>query len=202
MVTSQLQATQLFIIAKDLKKMEAEIDVDESDIGLIKVGQVAVFTVDAFPQRSFSGVIKQIHYDYKIVENVITYAVVLNVSNPDLSLRPGMTTNVDIKVAQAKNSLVIPNKALRVSKEALKKIAAKEELNLQELQKTIENKSKDTIWILENGNLIREIPVKLGVNDGKFTQILGTINENTQVIVEALDPERENPVFAMGKLKV
>ena len=121
MVTSRLQATQLFTIAKDLKHMEAEIDIDEADIGLIKIGQEAIFTVDAFPQKSFRAKVKQINYDFKIKENVITYAIILDVDNPDLQLRPGMTTNVDIKVAQAKNALCVPNKALRIDKNVLKK---------------------------------------------------------------------------------
>ena len=207
MITSQLQATELFIIAKDLKKMEAEIDIDEADIGLVRKGQEAVFTVDAFQQRAFHSTVSQINYDYKVVENVITYAVILNVDNPDLTLRPGMTTNVDIKVAQVKDALCVPNKALRINRKVLKKIAKKEKLGIQEQPQsisiqTVESKLKETLWIFENRTFI-EVAVQLGVTDGRFTQVkAGTITKQAVVVTEALDPERENPIMMMGKMRV
>lgn len=201
MVTSQLQATKLFVIAKDLKKMEAEIDIDESDIGSMKEDQEAIFTVDSFPQRSFKSKVKQINYDYKVIDNVISYAVILDVSNPDLSLRPGMTTNVDIKVAEVKNVICVPNKALRINRETLRKIAQKENFTMQEMPKSVENKSKSTLWIAE-GKTFKEIHVGTGASNNKYTQVINGINESTSILIEALDPDRENPIINMGKVRV
>lgn len=202
MITSRFEATALFTIAKNLKQMEAEIDIDEADIGLIKIGQEAVFTVDAFPNRPFRSKIKQINYDYTVVENVVTYAVILNVDNPNLTLRPGMTTNVDIKVAQAQNALCIPNKALRINPSVLKKIAEKEAITLEELPRTIEAKRKDSIWIVKDKKHFKQVYVTLGVASGKYRQVLEGITPDTVVLIEVLDPDRENPIMTMGKMKV
>jgi len=206
MVTARLQATELFKIAKDLTKMEAEIDIDEADIGLVKIGQNSVFTVDAFQQKPFQSKVKQVNYDYKVVDNVISYAVILDVENQELTLRPGMTTNVDIMVSKAKDALCVPNKALRVNGTLLEKIAKKEEFKFEKIEQSIETKRGDYLWILE-GETFKQVPVKLGVNDGRFTEIRSAtlksgITEQNKVVIEALDPERENPVLAMGKLKV
>jgi len=202
MITAQFQATVMFIIAKDLTKMEAEIDVDEADIGLVKQGQEAIFTVDAFPQIPFRANVKEVHYDYKVTENVISYAIILDVANPDLTLRPGMTTNVDLKVAEAKNALCIPNKALRLNKVVLKKLAEKEGFTFSPLPQTIETKIKESVWILENKTTLKEVHITLGVADGKFRQVLSGITEETIIVIEALDPERENPILSMGRLRV
>lgn len=201
MVTARLQATELFIIAKDLTKMEAEIDIDESDVGAVKVGQEAVFTVDSFPQKPFTAKVTQINYDYKVVENVITYGVILNVSNPDLTLRPGMTTNVSIKTAKAEKALCVLNKALRVNRKSVEAIAQKEDMFVQNVEKTVDTKSLETLWLL-NGKTFKEVIVKTGITDGKYTQIIEGISASDNVVVEALDPNRENPVLTMGNLKV
>lgn len=200
MVTAQLQATELFIIARDLKKMEAEIDVDEADIGVVRIGQEAEFTVDAFPQIQFEAKVKQINYSYKVVENVITYATLLDVNNPDLTLRPGMTTNVSIKVADTPGALCIPNKVLRVNAKTLAAVAKKEELQIEELVRTQKTKNISTVWTFENDKF-KEVEVKLGVNDGQFVQVLSGITPETNIVTEAFDPNRENPVMSMGKLK-
>jgi HlyD family secretion protein len=201
MITARFEATVLFTIAKDLRKMEAEIDIDESDIGLVKKGQEAMFTVDAFPQKQFRAKVKQINYDYTVVDNVITYAVLLNVDNPKLTLRPGMTTNVDIKVAEIKNALCIPNKALRINRNILKKIAQKENLQFVEIPRSVETKTKERVWAFD-GSQFKEVYVKLGVTDGRYTQIRKGIDMNTKIVIEALDPSRENPVLTMGKVRV
>jgi HlyD family secretion protein len=202
MITSQFQAVALFTIAKKLESMEAEIDVDEADIGVVKVGQEALFTVDAFAQRTFRAKIAQINYDYKIVDNVITYGVILNIANPKLALRPGMTTNVSIKVADASKVLCVPNKALRVNRNSIKKIAKKEKLSYEEITQTVENKAQETLWIMSDKKTFKEVVIKLGVTDGRFTQVVEGITPNTIVVEEALNPDRENPIMAMGKLKV
>ncbi|RPH96658.1 efflux RND transporter periplasmic adaptor subunit [candidate division KSB1 bacterium] len=112
-VAASLQAPTLFTIAQDLRQMQVETGIDEADIGGLKEGMEATFTVDAFPEESFSGSIKQIRYSSKTDLGVVTYPVILTVTNPDLKLRPGMTANVSIVTAERENVLRIPATALR-----------------------------------------------------------------------------------------
>ena len=203
MVTAQLQATVLFEIAKDLHEMEAWLDVDEADIGMVKEGQEAVFTVDSFPKKHFEAKVKRIQYQAKTVDNVVTYATVLDVKNPKLRLRPGMTANVEIKVAENENALIIPNKALRINpvnieyvanklKYKLEKVSVEEKLAGQKSKKIM----KDYVWILDN-KTIKQIEAKLGINDGKFTEIIKGIQDDSDIITETENAPRDNP---LGKL--
>jgi len=109
MVTAQFQATALYTLAKDLQDMEAHIDIDEADIGFVKNGQEATFSVDAFPKMKFTANVKYVKYLANVVDNVVTYDTVLNVANPELKLRPGMTVNVDINVAGSQDAITVPN---------------------------------------------------------------------------------------------
>ncbi|HVY93447.1 MAG TPA: efflux RND transporter periplasmic adaptor subunit, partial [Bryobacteraceae bacterium] len=112
-VAASFQAPTIFLIAQDLTKMQVDTNVDEADIGRIRVGQKATFTVDAWPGRVFHGVVQQIRQAPINVQNVITYDVVVQVSNEDLALFPGMTANVTISVARAEGALRLPKAALR-----------------------------------------------------------------------------------------
>ena len=112
-VAASFQAPTLFTIAQDLTKMEVAADVSESDIGGIKVGQPVRFTVDAYPERDFRGRVSQIRLNATVNQNVVTYPVMVEVSNPELLLRPTMTANVTVDVASVPNVLRIPNGALR-----------------------------------------------------------------------------------------
>ncbi len=112
-VAASFQAPTLFTIAQDLKKMQVQADVDQSDIGRIQVGQPARFTVDAYPDEEFRGAIAQIRLNATVNQNVITYPVILSVPNPDEKLRPQMTANVVIEVAVVKDVIRVPNAALR-----------------------------------------------------------------------------------------
>jgi HlyD family secretion protein len=112
-VAASFQAPTLFQIAQDLTKMQVQADVDQSDIGRIQVGQVARFSVDAYPEDEFRGRISQIRYNAQVNQNVVTYPVILEVENPEGRLRPKMTANVNIDVATVKDVLRIPNAALR-----------------------------------------------------------------------------------------
>ena len=188
MITSALDATVLFEIAKDLEIMEAWIDVDESDVGLVKEEQEANFTVDSFPKQQFSAKVNRVQYLAKIIDNVVTYAAILDVSNPELKLRPGMTTNVEIKTADAPNALAIPNKALRVSAASIEAVAAKHHITVIPVQglkiSGKGTKARDFIWILENKTTARQVEVQLGVSDGKYTQIPETIEAQTNIIID------------------
>ena len=126
-VAASFQAPTLFTIAQDLTKMQVSADVSESDIGSIKVGQPARFTVDAFPDRTFRGNVSQIRLNATVNQNVVTYPVIIEVPNPDKELKPTMTANVGIDVATAQGGLRIPNAALRWRPETAGAAASPEE---------------------------------------------------------------------------
>jgi HlyD family secretion protein len=112
-VAASFSAPTLFTIARDLTKMQVQADVDQSDIGQIKVGEPVQFTVDAYPDQKFGGEISQVRLNATVTQNVITYPVIVEVPNPDLKLRPSMTANVTIRVATVSDVLRVPNSALR-----------------------------------------------------------------------------------------
>jgi HlyD family secretion protein len=112
-VAASLQSPELFIIAKNLTDMQVETSIDEADVGRIRTGQMASFTVDAFAGRSFSGEVKQVRKAATVVSNVVTYTVVVSAANPELILLPGMTANVRIVTATKEKALKVPNAALR-----------------------------------------------------------------------------------------
>jgi HlyD family secretion protein len=112
-VAASLQAPELFVIAKNLTDMQVETSIDEADVGRVRVGQKAGFTVDAFPGRNFEGEVRQVRKAATVVSNVVTYTVVISAANPDLTLLPGMTANVRIITAQKDKALKVPNAALR-----------------------------------------------------------------------------------------
>ncbi len=200
MITSVLDATVLFEIAKDLEVMEAWTDVDEADVGMVKEGQEANFTVDAFPKQQFSAKVNRVQYLAKIIDNVVTYAAVLDVANPELKLRPGMTTNVEIKTADARNALAVPNKALRITATSLESVAQKHHITVLPLQgikvSGKGNKAHDFIWVLENKTTARQIEIPLGVSDGKYTQIPDTIDAHANVIVDVDGESNSRSILA------
>jgi HlyD family secretion protein len=112
-VAASLQAPELFIIAQDLREMQVDTSIDEAEVGRIRVGQEAMFTVDSFPGRTFHGSVAQIRKAAQVVQNVVTYIGVIRTSNPDLELFPGMTANVRIIVDTRENALKVSNAALR-----------------------------------------------------------------------------------------
>jgi HlyD family secretion protein len=112
-VAASLQSPELFVIAKNLSDMQVETSIDEADVGRIRLGQKANFTVDAFAGRNFEGEVKQVRKSATVVSNVVTYTVVVSAANPELTLLPGMTANVRIITAQKEKALKVPNAALR-----------------------------------------------------------------------------------------
>jgi len=112
-VASSLQAPTLFVLAADLTKMQVVANLDESDVGRIRPGQVVTFRVDAYPAETFRGTVSQVRLNPIVQQNVVTYATVINVPNNDLKLKPGMTANVNVEIARSSNVLRVPNSALR-----------------------------------------------------------------------------------------
>jgi HlyD family secretion protein len=196
-VAASLSAPTLFTIAEDLSKMQILADVDESDIGQIKVGQEAKFTVQAFPEKQFTGKVVQIRLGSTVVSNVVNYVVVINADNVDGLLLPGMTATIDFYVEQRNGVLMIPNAALRFqpTDQMVANFTArmqKERSNLPDSLKTkyqsfghnrgmqnrtpgsgnSGNKTRGTFWYIdENGNPIMGYAV-LGLSDGKNTEIV------------------------------
>jgi HlyD family secretion protein len=132
-VAASFQAPVLFQIANDLSKMQVECSVDEADIGKVKEGQRVTFTVDAFPDDNFSGTVRQVRYSPEIVQNVVTYTTIVAVENPEMKLRPGMTATVSMVVGEAKNTLLVPNAALRFTPQ----------FTQEEMQKMFENLKRE-----------------------------------------------------------
>ena len=179
-VAASFQAPDIFDIAQDLTKMQVDTNVDEADIGRVRVGQPAVFTVDAYPGTTFRAQVSQIRQAPINVQNVITYDVVVAVSNPDLKLLPGMTANVKVLVDKASNVLKIPNAALRYRpSQALLKTDSPVQAAGPSKQT-----QQPVIWVLDKSGNVKPARVKPGISDGNFTAIDSSdIQEGDQVIV-------------------
>ena len=176
-VAASFQTPTLFTIAEDLTKMQIDTSVDEADIGNVKVGQEVRFTVDAYPDTNFTGKVFEIRNAAVIVQNVVTYDVVVQVSNNDLKLKPGMTANVSIITARRNGVVVVPNSALRFHPQD----QGSESSNVQK-RPAKENRGP-AVWILED-NKPKKIQITVGISDGSFTQVTsGPLKEGQDVIV-------------------
>jgi HlyD family secretion protein len=188
-VAASLQAPTLFEIAQDLTKMQVDTNVDEADVGRVRVGQEGVFTVDAYPGRTFHGGVVEIRQAPINVQNVITYDVVVAVSNPDLKLFPGMTANVKVLVDRRDNALRIPNAALR-----FRPLDAKDQPRAAAQRafgqggpggpRASRNVGSQTIWIVGENGKPAPVSVKLGISDGTYSEVAGgNLTEGQEVIV-------------------
>ena len=178
-VAASFQTPTLFKIAQDLRHMQIDSSFAEADVGDIREGQTVHFTVDAFPKKSFDGVVKQIRLNPTTLQNVVTYDVVVTVENPEQILLPGMTAYVNIVTAERKNALLVPNAALRFKP---KEIAAKGAIGRSKGEKR--EGDRGTVYILENGQL-KAIRINTGITDSKVSEVLsGEIKADDQVIVE------------------
>jgi HlyD family secretion protein len=172
-VAASFQTPTLFTIAQDLRKMQINTNVDEADIGKIEVGQVAEFTVDAYPEITFKGKIVQIRNAPIVVQNVVTYDVVITAANPELKLKPGMTANVSIIVSTRKDVLRIPNAALRFKPESHQDDSA--------VQK------ERCVWIVKKQEP-ECVEVKTGIDDYGYTELVsGDLAQGQEVIVGYLN---------------
>lgn len=198
-VASSLQAPVLFTIAEDLRQMEVQVDVDEADVGKVKEGQRATFSVDAYPARRFSAQIRELRYGSEVVQGVVTYKAVLSTDNADLLLRPGMTATAEIAVEHVEQALLIPNAALRFSPpmqtEAdkgnglLRKLMPGRPL-FRPATKRDGNDTSRTVWKLRNG-VPTAVAIGVGASDGKHTVVLkGDLTEAQAVIVDAVAGRR------------
>ena len=176
-VAASLQAPTLFTIAQDLTEMQIDTSVDEADIGKVRVGQEAEFTVDAYPESPFQGTVHDIYNQPLIVQNVVTYDAIIRVKNPDLKLKPGMTANVTIRVGHSNDTIKLPNAALRFSPEKTPG---------QEVSTKSEKEKVPQVWILKNGKLV-PVSVTLGLNEGSYTEMLsGDLSPGDEVVIEKI----------------
>lgn len=197
-VAASFQTPELYKIAKDLREMVIDAYFTESDIGDIRVGQAASFRVDAFPNRSFDGVVKQVRLNPKTEQNVVTYAVVVAVNNADESLLPGMTAYVSINTREKQNVLRVPTAALRFRPPENAKLAdAETSTQAADTGSTAaRGKSRGArqtgkVWINSKDGL-RAVPVKLGITDRRFTEIVGgALKAGDEVVIEQELSEEE-----------
>ena len=173
-VAASFNTPELFTIAQDLTNMQVIADIDESDIGDVKVGQRVSFTVDAFPEDTFQGSVKQVRQQPTTESNVVTYEVVISAPNGDLKLKPGLTANVTIFTMEHNGVLSVSNKALRFTpNEAL----------LQKDQTIEDVNAPHKLWTFE-GNVFKAHRVETGATNGTLTEILGGIEEGKVVLTD------------------
>lgn len=190
-VTASFQTPVLFKIAEDLTRMQVHTNVDEADIGRVRAGQDAVFTVPAFPDETFDGKVTQIRNDPKVEQNVVTYNVILDVNNDDLKLRPGMTANVQILLSEAHDALIVPDQALRFSPPK----AVAETFGQLPALKAGERR----LWLLVRKNGIKPVTVKTGILAADRAQILSKeIKPGDKVIIETVAQKKEGPKMRPG----
>lgn len=210
-VAASLQAPTLFTIAKDLAQMQILADVDESDIGEIKKGQRVTFTVPAYWEKEFSGIVQQIRLQPNVVSNVVNYTVVIDASNESGVLLPGMTATIDFFVKEAINVLRLPSAALnfKPDEETLQKLIEERRKKREEISNDEKSpglpggipvgRSKRTgnnnntgnppkqIWFLDSEQKLDMRFVRLGINDGKYYEIIGGrgVEEGMEIIVSS-----------------
>lgn len=207
-VAASLEAPTLFTLAEDLRKMKLVVDVDEADVGVVKEGQAAVFTVDAYPERTFLAEIVQVRYGADDNDGVITYSTVLKVDNPDMSLRPGMTATADITVQKLENALLVPNTALRFSppqpaggppsqqqKRGFLSSLMPGPPRHQGPEKKVEikaggEKGESVVWVLRN-NHPEPVQVIRKATDGVMTAVESSeLTTQSKVITSTMTPEK------------
>lgn len=198
-VAASFQTPTLFTIAQDLKAMQIDTSLSEADVGAVKAGMKARFTVDAFPDRHFEGIVRQVRLNPTTVQNVVTYNVVIDVSNDDLVLLPGMTAFVTIIESEKNDVLRVPNDALnfKPAERIARKPDASANPNAMPVQAgniadtatrqtTGEQPAKMNaqVYVLEN-NRPKSVPITIGMSDSKFTEIVaGNLKEGDSVIID------------------
>jgi HlyD family secretion protein len=183
-VAASFQTPTLFSIAQDLTKMQIDTNVDEADIGKVRVGQEVSFNVDAYPDTIFTGTVSEVRNAPTTVSNVVTYDVVIQVGNPQLKLKPGMTANVSITTETRADVLRIPNAALRYKPADAKAV----------VEKTPDKRGmKGTkVWILENGKL-KPVKIIVGISDGSYTEISeGDLKSGQEIVTDKLNGKKDS----------
>lgn len=208
-VVSSLNAASLFLIAKDLRKMEIWASVNETDIGSIHIGQAVHFTVGAFPNETFRGRVSQVRLNASMLQSVVTYTVVVAVDNSEGTLLPYLTARLEFEVEKRENILLVPNSALRwqprptyvVPEEreqyAHRQTGAHAESGSDSSRVHGEEGTWGNLWVAE-GDFVRPIPVKVGLSDGVLTEISGgTLTEGSKVVIGVAPRERADDLTSI-----
>ncbi len=212
-VAASLSAPTLFTIANDLTKMQVQANVDEADIGNVQVGQEVTFTVDAYPDQTFHGVVKQIRLLPQTVQNVVNYTVMIDVPNKDMKLLPGMTATVTILVSKKESVLKVPTIALRYqplpdqieqrkdsagnsqdSARAARRRAFMQRMQeggggggMEGMQRAMQARNFGRVWVLGKDKKLQSVFVRTGLSDGTYTEITqGKIQEGEQIVIGQL----------------
>ncbi|MBP7149105.1 MAG: efflux RND transporter periplasmic adaptor subunit [Acidobacteria bacterium] len=204
-VAASFQAPTLFTIAQDLRRMQVEADIDQADIGRIHVDQDAQFTVDAYPDTTFRGTITQVRLNAKVNQNVVTYPVIITVDNPEEKLRPQMTADVSVVVAEAHDVLRVPNAALRfkppetaaapaplpapagtaAAAPATQHAERRGSGSRGEHERRAEGAPRrrtQTVYVLQNNTQLRPVEIETGISDGRVTEVrAGDLKEGDEV---------------------
>jgi HlyD family secretion protein len=201
-VAASMQAPTLFVIARDLRAMQVEASIAESDVGRVRTGQPVTFRVDAFPTDVFAGTVSQIRLQPVVEQNVVSYVTVIDVPNTDLRLKPGMTANVTIEIARESDVLRVPNAALRVkpSPETLtapgQPDSAKEPVSAERREGagagTWLDHARGEVWVVANGRLTR-VPVGVGITDGARTAVFSPALAEGAVVVTSIAGQAAAP---------
>jgi HlyD family secretion protein len=203
-VAASFSSPTLFTIAEDLRKMQVDTSVSEADIGKLSADQRATFTVDAFPGDHFEGKVRQIRNAATTVQNVVTYDVVIDVLNPELKLRPGMTANVDVIADQRSSALKVSNAAFRfrmpaelmpaapVKTDGDTKLARVDGDHRRDPKGGEHKPNQKSLWVLENGQP-KMLSVKTGITDGKFTEVLAEELHEGDLVVTAYNSPDKKP---------
>lgn len=199
-VAATLQTPELFVIAEDLTEMELRIEIDEADVGQVRQGQPAVFTVDAYPDEEFVAEITQVRYAPISSAGVVTYEAILSVDNSDMRLRPGMTATAIITVQQIQDALLVPNAALRFSPNVDEESDGSDNRGItgalipriprgSAAPASTSHSKQRVVWVLAGDEEPRQVTIGIGSTDGMLTQVLsGGLEEAVRVIVEEVDP--------------
>ncbi len=210
-VAASLQAPELFRIADDLRHMEISVNVDETDVGRIKPGQRASFTVTAYPGRNFDGTVKQVRLGSQSVQNVVIYTTIVSIENPNLELLPGMTANLRIETERRENAVRIPNAALRwrppvlaaepatgpdgaPSRRAARNAGGDRAADAQAGRAT----QLGRVFVPGRDGKPQGVTLRLGASDGSMTEVVSGLDANREVIVgggPAVESTRRGPRF-------
>ncbi|HSC89258.1 MAG TPA: efflux RND transporter periplasmic adaptor subunit, partial [Polyangiaceae bacterium] len=191
-VTAGMTTPVLFKLAQDLRKMELSVMVDEADIGRVREGQEASFTVDTYPDKVFSSRVVSVRNDPVTTQNVVTYESILSVDNGELLLRPGMTAAATVVIATHSDVLALPNAALRFAPSS----EVQAQLRIPGVpsgprKATVHEKQDPRVWILDGG-VPAPVTIRTGASDGAFTEVIdGPLKVGSAVVVDVEEKDKE-----------
>jgi HlyD family secretion protein len=211
-VAASLQAPTLFTLAADLEQMQLNANIDESDLGNIREGQRVSFRVDAYPNQTFTGVVKQVRLNPSVVQNVVTYSAIVTARNPELKLKPGMTASLSVEVARRDDVLRVPSSALRFkpSPSVLEALGQKVETSTGAAARPVA--ASGTVWTYVGGRLL-PVRVTVGLSDTQFTEIQSdSLREGESIATQAsvpgsssasstARPSTSNPLLGQGPIR-